>query len=238
MKSTEPKRGLLDAVGLTVLAEPSGTRTKVTFRSSVAADQATLCRYAALLADPPLTNSDVVRFHELHVSDEDAIARIATAMEIGFNLPENGLASLKSRGVSPKVIAAMMQRAGAAVASERNADSRTPAEIRADLLARKEIGVLNNRAMFRTEADFLEFAVVNSRPVAANMREYKVSMLMPRDAATVATEDMSDAATGFAGEHAGERTRPIRVEATLLYTHEAGTWHLTTADITRIFTIP
>jgi len=238
MKSTEPKRGLLDAVGLSVTAEASGRATRVTFHSSTSADQATLCRYAGMLADPPLTSNDVARFREASVSDEEVIRRIIAAIDIRFDLSENGLATLRTRKVSPKVIAAMMQRAGAATLSAANADDQTPASIRADLLARHEIGRDNNRASFRSEADFLEFAILATRPIASNMREYQISMLLPHDNCQIATEDMEDVATGFAGERPGPRTRPVRVEAILHYTSEHGVWKITGADITRLHSIP
>ncbi len=236
MKTSEPKRGLLQAVGLTVAAEAAGTNTKVTFRSSTSADQATLCRYAGMLADPPLTNNDVVRLRE-RVSDDETVRRIIAAIDIRFDLTEDGLTTLRARKVSPKIIAAMMQRAGASTLSAANADERTADQIRADLLARGHIGRDNNRATFRSDADFREFVVVATRPIASNMREYKVSMLLPHENCQIAVEDMEDAATGFAGERPGVRTKPVRVDAILHYTNERGIWSMTGAEISHLQSI-
>ena len=237
MKTSEPKRGVLDAAGLTVTAQASGTLTRVTFRSSTSADRSTLCRYASMLDDPPLTNNDVVRFRE-RFSDAEAIRRITRALDVRFDLSENGLATLGRRNVSPQVIAAMVQRAGAATLSPANADNRSPAQIRADLLARGEIGKDNNRAAFPSDASFLEFAVISSRPIARNIREYTVSMLLPRDSCVIATEDISEVAAGFAGEHPGTHTKPVRVEAVLQYTNEGGVPKMTGAEIDRMQSVP
>ena len=53
MKTSEPAKGTLQAEGLDVKAEVSGNVTRVTFLSSVAADKATLCRYASLVGYVP-----------------------------------------------------------------------------------------------------------------------------------------------------------------------------------------
>jgi len=53
MQSSEPDKGTLTAAGLTVKAAASDKVTRVTFHSSPAADKATLCRYAALVGNPP-----------------------------------------------------------------------------------------------------------------------------------------------------------------------------------------
>ena len=54
MDWAEPAKGTLKAGALLVNAEATGNATRVTFRSSSAADKATLCRYAALVGNPPL----------------------------------------------------------------------------------------------------------------------------------------------------------------------------------------
>jgi hypothetical protein len=53
MHWTDPEKGTLKAEGLDVKAEVSGNVTRVTFRSSAAADKTTLCRYASLVGNPP-----------------------------------------------------------------------------------------------------------------------------------------------------------------------------------------
>jgi hypothetical protein len=54
MEWSQPEKGILKAGALDVKAEASGTVTRVTFHSSPAADKATLCRYAALVGNPPV----------------------------------------------------------------------------------------------------------------------------------------------------------------------------------------
>lgn len=238
MKTSEPTRGTLEATGLTVTAQASGLRTRVTFRSAVSADQATLCRYVAMLDDPALTNNDVVRFRERSFSDEEAMRRITAATAVNFDLSENGLTTLRARKVSPKVIAAMMQRAGAAKLSAANADSRSASQIRADLIARGQIGHDNNLANFESEAAFLDFSILDSRPIASDMREYVVTVLLPRDATQVRREDMDDAATGFAGERTAPHTRPVRVEAVLQYRSVQGVAKLVSAEIRKMESLP
>ena len=54
MEWSDPDKGILKAGALDVKAEASGSVTRVTFHTSPAADQATLCRYATLVGNPPL----------------------------------------------------------------------------------------------------------------------------------------------------------------------------------------
>src|SRR5436309_2664333 len=51
MHWANPEKGILKAEGLDVKAEVSGNITRVTFRSSAAADKGTLCRYASLVGN-------------------------------------------------------------------------------------------------------------------------------------------------------------------------------------------
>lgn len=238
METSEPSRGILHASGLTVLAEPAGLRTRVTFRSSVSADPGTLCRYTTMLDDPPLTNRDVLRLHDRALSDEELIRRIETSMDTQFDLTDQGLASLRAKKLSPAVIASMIQRDGAKRSSVANADTRTPAQIRADLIARKKIGGEYDRAVFDSEASFLEFAILSSRPIASDMREYVVSMVLPRAAVQIAAEQTDAVEAGFMGQRPTERTGPVRVEAILHYRSEGGAYRLTGAEIRRMKSLP
>jgi hypothetical protein len=54
MEWAEPQKGTLKAGPLSVNAEASGSVTRVTFRTSPAADKATLCRYATLVGNSPI----------------------------------------------------------------------------------------------------------------------------------------------------------------------------------------
>jgi hypothetical protein len=54
MEWSDPGKGTLKAGPLDVKAEASGKLTRVTFHASPAADKPTLCRYAALVGNPPL----------------------------------------------------------------------------------------------------------------------------------------------------------------------------------------
>jgi len=54
MEWSDPGKGIIKAGPLGVKAEASGEVTRVTFHSSPAADQTTLCRYAMLVGNPPL----------------------------------------------------------------------------------------------------------------------------------------------------------------------------------------
>jgi hypothetical protein len=60
MEWSDPAKGTLKAGALDVKAEASGSVTRVTFHTSPAADQATLCRYATLVGNPPLPPAPLV----------------------------------------------------------------------------------------------------------------------------------------------------------------------------------
>jgi hypothetical protein len=60
MHWADPEKGVLKADGLDVKAETSGNVTRVTFRSSAAADKTTLCRYASLVGNPPAPPKAVI----------------------------------------------------------------------------------------------------------------------------------------------------------------------------------
>ena len=58
-----------------------------------------------------LTNADVVRLMKLGLGDDVVIAKIHQAAAVNFDLSPDGLAKLKSNGVSKEAITAMLKRA-------------------------------------------------------------------------------------------------------------------------------
>jgi hypothetical protein len=180
MEWAEPQKGILKAKGLDIKAETSGNATRVTFRSSVAADKTSLCRFASLIGNSPKPPKAAVP------QDPALISQLKDDLIKKHQIVQPGLGS-----------------------------------------------GLNN-AMFRSEKDFLEFAITAVSDVADGKREYEVSMLLPRNACGIATEDLDDSSTGINGQLPEPRTKPARVDATLVYANEGGSWHLAGAAITHI----
>lgn len=87
-----------------------------------------------------------------------------------------------------------------------------------------------NDATFASLTDFLELTIKSAKDLPGDKRQYELSMLLPRSACTVAGEDAADITTGFGGMVAAPRTKPVRVEATLVYEN----LHLTEATISNI----
>lgn len=179
MEWAEPQKGILKAGGLDVKAEASGNATRVTFRSSVAADKTSLCRFASLVGNPPASKAAVPQDSALIAQMKDDLIK-------------------KHQIVQPAV------------------------------------GRGLNNAAFRSEKDFIEFAITAIRNTAEGKREYEVSMLLPRDVCGIAKEDLDDSSEGMSGYLPGPRTKPARVDATLVYANEGGVWHLADATISHI----
>jgi hypothetical protein len=178
MQWTEPEKGVLKAKDLDVKAEVSGNATRVTFRSSTGADKTALCRYAALVGNPP-----------------------------------------------PPPMPAQ--------------DPALIAQLEDDLIAKHQIDMRKvhggrNSAILASRTDFLELTIKSVKQLAADKRQYEISMLLPRAACVVAAEDTADAAAGFGGISGPQHAKQVRVEATLDYTNAGGTWHLTDATISHI----
>ncbi len=93
---------------------------------------------------------------------------------------------------------------------------------------------LNSTATFASLSDFLELEIKSVKQLAGDKRQYELSMLLPRAACSIASEDMADGSAGFGGRDTKPRTKPVRVEATLIYTNGGGTWHLAEATISHI----
>jgi hypothetical protein len=185
MEWAEPAKGLLKAGPLAVKAEASGGVTRVTFRTSPAADKETLCRYATLLGNAP-----------------------------------------------------------AAAAAPVAQDPALIEKMKDDLLKKHQIVQPNvrnglNNAMFRSVEDFLEFSINAMKELPNDKREYKVTMLLPRNACAIAAEDLDDSALGLNGQLPPVRTKPVRADATLTYVTNGGAlnggaWKLADAVITHI----
>jgi hypothetical protein len=177
MEWATPAKGILKAGPLDVKAEVSGSVTRVIFHTSPAADQATLCRYATLVGNPPLP----------------AVAQ------------------------DPALIAQMKEDL-----------------LRQRLIKQPEIGSGLNHATLRSLDDFLEFAITAVKEVSPDKREYNVSILLPRDTVSIASEDSGDLAFMMNGHDMKARTKPARADTTLVYTRSDSAWKLTDAFITHI----
>lgn len=235
INTSSPERGTLDAEGLTMRAVAEGAKTRVTFRSSAHADAATLCRYAALLVDEPLTNEIIVRMANAGAMPEVLLARIAGSNNPRFDLTPAAVQQLEQSGLAQSVLAAMAMRSGTSLQSA----ARSAAEMRRDLISMGDIvqpGTSGlNHAHFQKDEDFLELNVLDARALGANGVVYRVSMLVPRTVGNVANEALDDFATMAAeGKDAALRTQPIRIDATLVYMHDGPLWKLTDATITHI----
>jgi hypothetical protein len=90
-----------------------------------------------------------------------------------------------------------------------------------------------NTATFSSRDDFLDFTIKGAKELAGK-RQADVSMLLPRAACTLSGEDVADGISGFAGRGAPPRTKPVRVEASLIYTKTGDAWQLTDATISHI----
>lgn len=235
INTSSPERGTLDAEGLTMRAVADGAKTRVTFRSSAHADAATLCRYAALLIDEPLTNETIIRMSNAGTAPQQLIGRISASNNPRFDVTPAALQQLEQNGVPKSVVAEMAIRSGATVQPA----PRSAAEIRRDLIAMGDIvepGTAGlNHAHFQKEADFLELNVVDARAFGADGVVYHVSLLVPRDVGNVAHEALDDLTKMAAeGVDVAVRTQPIRIDATLVYMHDGPLWKLTDATITHI----
>jgi hypothetical protein len=180
MEWSNPSKGQLKAGSLHVKAATSGAVTRVVFRSSPAADKATLCRYATLIGNPPLPAAPPV-------------------------------------AQDPALIAQMKDDL-----------------LRKHQIVQPNIGGGINHATLRTADDFLQFAITAIKDLPNDKREYSVSMLLPREIASISAEDMGDLTMTMAGQNPRPRTKPARIEATLVYAKDGAAWKLTDAFITQI----
>lgn len=183
MEWSNPDKGILKAGALDVKAEASGSVTRVTFHSSPAADQATLCRYATLVGNPPLPPAPPVPQDPALIAQmKDNLLKKGTIVQPG-----------DTRGL--------------------------------------------NHANFRTLDDFLQFTVTGIKNPSSDKREYTVSIQMPPYACAIASEDLVISTQAMLGQREARRTKPVRVDATLLYSKDSAGWNLADAFITHIESI-
>ena len=110
------------------------------------------------------------------------------------------------------------------------------AQIKEDLIKLHRIVQENanggvNTATLSSRDDFLELTIKGAKELAGDKRQTDVSMLLPRAACTLSGEDVEDGIAGFAGRAVRpRRTKPVRVEASLIYQKTGNAWQL--ADVT------
>ena len=113
------------------------------------------------------------------------------------------------------------------------------AQMKEDLLKKNVIvqpGVSRglNHATFRSLDDFLQFAVTGIKNPSTDKREYNISIQMPPYSCAIASEDLDISTSAMLGQRELQRTKPVRVEATLIYANDSAGWKLTDAFITHI----
>lgn len=91
-----------------------------------------------------------------------------------------------------------------------------------------------NHAAFRSLDDFLQFTLTGIKDASNDKRDYNVSILMPPYACAIASEDLNISTMAMLGQREAQRTKPVRVEATLIYAKDGAGWQLTDAFITHI----
>ena len=118
-------------------------------------------------------------------------------------------------------------------------DAALIAQIKDDLLRKHQLvqpGVTQglNNVTFRSLDDFLQFVITGIKNVSADKREYTVELQTPRAVSMIASEDLEDGGQAMIGAHESHRTKPARVDATLIYEKNGAAWKLTDAFITHI----
>ncbi len=106
--------------------------------------------------------------------------------------------------------------------------------IKKHMIVKIESGVALNNATITSLDDFLELAITAVKAASDGKREYDVSMLLPHDACNIAREALDDSSSGMAGFLPEKRTKPVRVDATLVYANEGGKWRFADASIVNI----
>ncbi|MEA2414435.1 MAG: hypothetical protein QOI58_1092 [Thermoanaerobaculia bacterium] len=91
-----------------------------------------------------------------------------------------------------------------------------------------------NNVTFRSLDDFLQFTITGIKNLSNDKREYTVQVQAPRVVSMIAAEDLDDSGQAMLGQREVHRTKPARVDATLLYDKDGQTWKLTDAFITHI----
>ena len=91
-----------------------------------------------------------------------------------------------------------------------------------------------NTATLSALTDFLELTIRSVKDLPGEKRQYELLMLLPRSVCDVAGEDVEDAAAGLGGQVAYTRTKPVRVEATLIYAGDDKNRHLIEVTISNL----
>jgi len=89
-------------------------------------------------------------------------------------------------------------------------------------------------ATFSSREDFLELTMKSTKDLAADKRQTGVSMLVPRAACDIVGEDVAAGIAGFAGRDTPPPTKPVRIEASLIYAKSGDVWQLTEVRISQI----
>jgi hypothetical protein len=97
-----------------------------------------------------------------------------------------------------------------------------------------EIGGGINHVTFRGLEDFLEFTVTGIKDLPEDKREYRVTMVLPRDLCSIAVEDLGDVSAGMLGQNTKARTKPGRADATMIYAKDGAGWKFLDAFITHL----
>jgi hypothetical protein len=91
-----------------------------------------------------------------------------------------------------------------------------------------------NKAIFGSLDDFLQFVITGIKNPSDDKREYAVSIQMPPYSCGIASEDLDISTLAMLGQREARRTKPVQVEATLIYAKDSAGWKLTDAFITHI----
>jgi hypothetical protein len=91
-----------------------------------------------------------------------------------------------------------------------------------------------NKAIFLSLDDFIQFVITGIKDLPNDKREYKISIEMPPYSCGIASEDLDISTLAMLGQRETARTKPVRVEATLIYAKDSANWKLTDAFITHI----
>jgi hypothetical protein len=91
-----------------------------------------------------------------------------------------------------------------------------------------------NNVTLRSLDDFLQFAITGIKSVSDDKREYTVELQSPRVVSMIASDDLDDSSMAMMGQSEAHRTKPARVDATLIYAKDGAAWKLTDAFITHI----
>ncbi|HEX7807577.1 MAG TPA: hypothetical protein VF608_02590, partial [Thermoanaerobaculia bacterium] len=78
---------------------------------TVGATQSLAVTPAGPVAEPPLSNGDIIKLSKLQLGDDVITAKIKQAKSIAFDLTTDGLVQLKQAAVSARIISAMLERA-------------------------------------------------------------------------------------------------------------------------------